>query len=121
MAKHTGKDGVVQYSSSAIPVSAFTVEEDGNIAAYVDSTTNGWEDNEVGAKRWSGTLTLTEPPSFKFGDTASVSLYTGAETLSGSIRIGKISRNVALEGGEILSYTVEFRGRGALTIATGSA
>jgi hypothetical protein len=115
--KYTGKDGTV----GSWVVDTFEVTEEANIATFVDTTTAGWEDNEPGARKWSGTFHTTEPTNLATGaKVEDVRFFTGAEHITGDIRIVTVACDMDRSGQKISGNTVTFSGCGAMVKATGS-
>ena len=123
MATYSGKDGIVWAATLELNVRSWSIETVCTVATGAHSSSNKWTDAEAGIKSWSGSVEvydddgISAAPPFVAGDEVVCQFYDGKRSFDGTMVIGGASFACDVEGGELVSSSATFVGKGALVIA----
>lgn len=116
----SGKSGAVDGAGT---VRDWSVSSSADIQAYIASNTSGGTGRLAGNKDWSGSYkayghTPANLPGASFTFTGSVD---GTNGVTGTARVDSVDIECDIEGGGIISHTVNFSSNGALTLGSAAA
>ncbi len=125
MAVLSGKDGSVTWNGGAISqVTAWKCTETAHNSAWASSSTAGYRHRVCGTRDWSGwfaakydgSIAATVGQGTISGTPVSLVLQIGpSETLTGNAIIDEVELEVDVNTGDVVGYTCNFSGTGALT------
>lgn len=107
-------------------VREWSVNPSGAIHAYGSSDTAGWKNRVAGTSDWTATVRFNSQGAgldtdLMPGGSGTLELIeTGAVKWSGDAIVESVDSGASLDDGEIVEYTVNFGGNGALTAPTGA-
>lgn len=125
MAVLSGKDGSVTWNGGVISqVTGWRCTETAHNSAWASSSTDGYKHRVCGVRDWSGSFSAKYDISIAAtvgqgtisGTAVTLVLQIGeSESLSGHAIIDSIELDVDVNSGDVVGYTCNFSGAGALT------
>ena len=121
MAVISGKDGTVSFGGSAVAdCTSWSITTTSNNPAYGSCDTGGWKKRVAGIKDSSGTFTAKYNGAIAMaaGDTGSgVFTVDGTATYTVPIIIDQVQLEVDMDDGDVVGYSVDWSGDGAVVIS----